>query len=246
MDPVISDLNASPLRRLLPGLLDADTPHQERERIWDALQLWPSRQGVVLTLRERTPTGGLLHRLTDVDPDCVALVCGSEAVSNVPHCTSLRRFVQMTAGLRAGIGSTASVADLHLSYARSREALAFTDYGSPVSRAASYAELGALTLLARVPREELRRLPDLAAITVLDEEENGRAELEALEALCRTGTLRNAAKLLHLHHSSIAKRIRNVERALGYRLTDPLPKGSAYIALLALRLLKSGVHSEET
>lgn len=239
MDPAISDLNASPMRRLLTGLLDADTPRQERERIWDSLQLWPSRQGVVLTLRERLPSGGLLQRLTEVDPDCVAVVCGSEAVFIAPHAAALRRFVQMTAGLRAGIGNTTNVADLHLSYARSREALAFTAYGSPVSRAVSHSELGALTLLARVPRDELLKLPDLAAIMALDEEENGRTELEALEALCRTGTLRSAAKLLHLHHSSIAKRISNVERALGYRLTDPLPKGSAYIALLALRLLKS-------
>jgi hypothetical protein len=245
MDPATSDLNASPVRRLLTGLLDADTPLQERERIWDSLQLWPSRQGVVVILRERTPSGGLLHRLTDVDPDCVAVVCGSEAVSIAPHAATLRRFVQMTAGLRAGVGNMASLGDLHLSYARSLEALAFTDYGSPVSRAVSNSELGALTLLARVPREELLKLPDLAAIMRLDEEEGGRADLEALEALCRTGTLRSAAKLLHLHHSSIAKRIRNVERALGYRLTDPLPKGSAYIALLALRLLKPEAASEE-
>jgi hypothetical protein len=245
MDPAITDLNAAPVRRLLTGLLDAGTSSQERERIWDSLQLWPSRQGVVMTLRERIPSSGLLQRLTDVDPDCVAVVCGSEAVSIVPHGANLRRFVQMTAGLRAGIGATARVADLHLSYARSREALAFTDYGSPVSRAVSDSELGALTILAHVPRGELLKLPDLAAIIALDEDQNGRMDLEALEALCRTGTLRSAAKLLHLHHSSIAKRIRNVERALSYRLTDPLPKGNAYIALLALRLLRSEAASEE-
>ncbi|NKX52628.1 LysR family transcriptional regulator, partial [Arthrobacter deserti] len=221
-------------------LLQPGTSSSEREKLWHSLGLRPSQRGVVLVFRERQPSDQLAQRISNADPACIAVTVGADAIAVAPDSAVLRRFTGMAAGIRAGIGGPAPVSHLHLSYARAVDALAFTDYGSPVSRIVSHGELGALALLARAPREELLSLPGLPAIAAIEKGDNGPAELEALEALCRSGTLRGAAKLLHLHHSSIAKRIGNVEKALGYRLTEPIPLCTAYATLLALRLLKAG------
>jgi hypothetical protein len=55
-------------------------------------------------------------------------------------------------------------------------------------------------------------------------------------AFCRTGTLRQAAAELHLHHSTVAVRLAQVESALGWHLTDPRDRFRAQLALHAMRL----------
>lgn len=60
--------------------------------------------------------------------------------------------------------------------------------------------------------------------------------MAALEAFCRTGSLRKAAALLHLHHSSVADRLARVEDELGWRLDEPGDRFRARFALLARRL----------
>jgi hypothetical protein len=229
------------VRRLLSGLLGASTSERERKLIWSSLGMGRTKHGVVLVFRERFPSPALPRRIKDSDPGCIAIAVGSDIIVIAQQETTLRSFAEMATDIRVGIGYSAAVSAMHLSYTHALEALDFTDYGGPVSRVISHRELGALAVLARVPRKELLTLPDLPTISAIHQEATGRAELEALEALCRTGTLRRAAKLLHMHHSSIAKRINNVEKALGHRLTEPIPLGTAYAAVLALRLLRSAV-----
>jgi Bacterial regulatory helix-turn-helix protein, lysR family len=227
------------VRRLLTGLLGASMSERERKFIWSSLGMGSTQYGVVLVFRERFPSPGFAQRIKDSDPGCVSVAVGSDIIVVAQQETTLRSFAEMATGVRVGIGYSVAVSAIHLSYAHALEALDFTDYGGPVSRVISHRELGALAVLARVPRKDLLALPDLPIISAIHQEATGRAELEALEAFCRTGTLRRAAKLLHMHHSSIAKRINNVEKALGHRLTEPIPLSTAYAGVLALRLLGS-------
>lgn len=44
-------------------------------------------------------------------------------------------------------------------------------------------------------------------------------DLETLDAYCAAGSLRRAADLLHLHHSSIARRLEQIGKTLGIELT---------------------------
>lgn len=238
MNPV-SSIAVLRQHSLLSRLLHTDTNDRDRENLWRSLGLGTSKRSAVLVFREIDSSEQLPQRIAEADPDCIALTTGADTITIAPRDTPLRRFAEMTAGVRVGIGPPVPVARIHLSYHHALDALPFTGDGSPVSRVISRAELGNLTLLARVPREELLKLPDLPALQTIERKNGGLAELEALEALCRTGTLRRAAKALHLHHSSIAKRIGNIEEVLGYRLTEPIPLTSAYAAVLALRLLKS-------
>lgn len=132
------------------------------------------------------------------------------------------------AGVRAGIGASDSP---DRSWRQARTALRFTGPREPVVR---YDGLGALALLAEIPRDASRDNADVAAIgRVADSPE----DLETLDAFCATGSLRRAADLLHLHHSSVSRRIEQISRTLGIELTRPSGLMRAGLALTAWRLL---------
>jgi DNA-binding transcriptional LysR family regulator len=86
----------------------------------------------------------------------------------------------------------------------------------------------------------LRAQGDVKALDVLAATSTGAADVAALEAFCRTGSLRQAAVTLHRHHSSVAARLAHVEDALGWRLDEPGDRFRARLALLARRLAERG------
>ena len=131
------------------------------------------------------------------------------------------------AGVRAGIGAAVSP---DRSWCEARTALRFTTERQPVVH---YADLGALALLAEIPQETARGNADVAALARLNPE-----DLETLDAYCATGSLRRAADLLHLHHSSVARRLDQIGEALGIELTDPTGLVRARLALTARRLFE--------
>ncbi|OLF12521.1 PucR family transcriptional regulator [Actinophytocola xanthii] len=129
-------------------------------------------------------------------------------------------------GVRAGVGHAESPAR---SWQEARTALRFTTARDPVVR---FDSLGALALLADVPEECARRNPDVAALTRLSP-----GDLDTLEAYCATGSLRRAAEALHLHHTSVARRLDQIGQTLGMELTDPTALTRARLALTTRRLL---------
>ncbi|HSK92040.1 MAG TPA: helix-turn-helix domain-containing protein [Euzebyales bacterium] len=134
------------------------------------------------------------------------------------------------AGVRAGIGA---VQRPDRSWREARTALRFTTARQPVVH---HDDLGALALLAQVPHAATRDNADVAAIARMTG--NGNPDdLETLDAYCATGSLRQAADHLHLHHSSVARRLEQIGRALGIELTAPAGLTRARLALTAWRLL---------
>jgi hypothetical protein len=132
------------------------------------------------------------------------------------------------ADVHAGIGAAGSP---DRSWREARTALRFTTRREPVVH---YAGLGALTLLAQVPPEAARDNVDVAAIAGLA---GNPDDLETLDVYCATGSLRRAAELLHLHHSSVARRLEQLGKALDIELTEPTGLTRARLALTAWRLL---------
>jgi hypothetical protein len=132
------------------------------------------------------------------------------------------------AGVRAGIGAADSP---DRSWQHARTALRFTTPRQPV---AHYAGLGALALLAQVPQDAARDNADVAAIT---RTAGSPEDLDTLDAYCATGSLRRAADVLHLHHSSVARRLEQIGKTLGIELTEPTGLLRASVALAAWRLL---------
>jgi hypothetical protein len=129
------------------------------------------------------------------------------------------------AGVHAGIGAADSP---DRSWQQARTALRFATARQPIVQ---HDDLGALALLAHVPPDAARANPDVAAIAGLAD------ELETLDTYCTTGSVRRAADLLHLHHSSVARRLEQLSKALGIELTTPTGLIRARLALTAWRLL---------
>ncbi|MCI3935133.1 PucR family transcriptional regulator [Streptomyces sp. AN091965] len=132
------------------------------------------------------------------------------------------------AGVRAGIGTADSP---ERSWGEARTALRFATERRPVVH---YDGLGALALLAQVPRDAARDNADVTAIGLVAD---APEDLETLEAYCATGSLRRAADRLHLHHSSVARRLDLIGKALDIELTTPAGLIRATLALTAWRLL---------
>ncbi|GIJ66690.1 helix-turn-helix domain-containing protein [Virgisporangium ochraceum] len=130
------------------------------------------------------------------------------------------------ADVHAGIG-TAGPPDR--SWREARTALRFAGDREPVVH---FDALGALALLAYVPPDLARDNPDVTAIARL-----GGDDLRTLDVYCAAGSLRRAADLLHLHHSSVARRIEQLGRALGVDLTGPDGIMRARIALAVWHLV---------
>lgn len=130
--------------------------------------------------------------------------------------------------VRAGIGSPGP---LPRSWLSARTALRFTTPRQPV---VDYCSLGALALLAHVPGDAARDNTDVAALAGLAAD-----DLNTLDAYCSTGSVRRAADVLHLHHSSVARRLDQLGKTLGYSLVSPTGPARAQLALTAWRLLEA-------
>lgn len=138
--------------------------------------------------------------------------------------------------LRLGVGRSMSGLEAGTSWAQACTALRFAVPGDPGQAVVDHGELGAVALLAEIPRKRLREQPDVRALGDFAAGEGGAAVIAALAAFCRTGSLRHAAQDLHLHHSSVAARLAHVEAALGWRLSEPADRFRAQLTLYAQRL----------
>lgn len=137
---------------------------------------------------------------------------------------------------RFGVGGGVSPVRAHVSWAQARTALRFAGSGGPGETVVDHDALGPLALLAEVPADRLRADPGVRALTALAAREGGESGIAALDAFCRTGSLRRAAAELHLHHSTVAARLARAEAALGVRLREPDDRLRARLALYAWRL----------
>jgi hypothetical protein len=135
---------------------------------------------------------------------------------------------RLPAGVRAGIGAAESP---DRSWLHARTALRFTTSRQPVVH---HDDLGALALLAELSPNAMRDNADVAAIARMADQPD---DLETLDAYCATGSLRRAADLLHLHHTSVARRLEQIGKSLGIELTGPTGLTRARLALTAWRLL---------
>lgn len=141
-----------------------------------------------------------------------------------------------SAAVRVGVGGATPALEAGTSWAQARVALRFAAPRPEGAAVADHDELGPVTLLAEIPVERLRARPEVQALARLSSRDDGAQCVEALAAFCDTGSLRPAAAVLHLHHSSVAARLRRVEEAVGWRLRDPGDRFCAQLALYAYRV----------
>lgn len=150
-------------------------------------------------------------------PDAAALTPGPTAVVATPR--GLARAVLVDGGfhvppaVRAGIGVSGTAERLPESWASALIALRLSTPRDPVVDAA---ELGALLFVAESAERHEEPHPDAAAVDALDE----RSRL-VLEALADAGSVRSAASVLGMHHSSVQARLDALTAHLGYDPRSP-------------------------
>ncbi len=149
-------------------------------------------------------------------------------VGDIPRSTSLDGGTR-----RVGIGCSRKLGHAHESLEAALTALRFTSPDHPV---VWYDDLGARSLLVAVPEEATRAERDIAVLGELAAGPSDLNDLIILDAFCREATLRAAAVVLHLHHSSVSHRLRHIEQRLGYSLTTPDGRFRAQLALALWRL----------
>ncbi|MEV6206938.1 helix-turn-helix domain-containing protein [Kitasatospora sp. NPDC051914] len=210
---------------LVELVVSSDSDEAARARALRLLGFPADRPVHVAAVRSRTPLDRVGALVCPARPVKAAPLAGVGVVLAAAIDPAL-----FPAGVRAGIG-TADSPDR--AWREARAALRFTTPREPVVR---HADLGALALLAELPREVLQANADVVAIARIAGQPD---DLETLDTYCTTGSLRRAADLLHLHHSSVARRIDHIGRTLDMGLTDPAGLTRARLALAAWRLLES-------
>jgi sugar diacid utilization regulator len=152
---------------------------------------------------------------------------------------------RLEAGIRIGVGAAVCLADVHRSWQQACTATRFalpangTQYAHLGDAVIGYDELGGLELLAELPPSRLRDHRDVAVLDAIAESSSGATDVAALEAFCRTGSLRQAAQALYLHHSTVAARLVRIQTASGWDLNNPQDRFRARFALWARRLSHS-------
>lgn len=141
------------------------------------------------------------------------------------------------AGTRIGMGTMALPRSAHASWRNALAALRLSETWLASTTIAECLELGVLTLLADLSPAAVGSSPDVQALTKLAATQRGVRDIEALEALFKTGSLRQAAADMYLHHSSLAARLRHVEDSLGLSLNDPIGRLRAQLSVALWRLL---------
>jgi hypothetical protein len=109
----------------------------------------------------------------------------------------------------------------------------------PLDRAVVFqADLGPYELLAaRLRSTDIVGIADVDAFDRLAGQPAGADVVAAVEAVVASGTLREAARHLHLHHNTVAARLARAQAVLGYPVATP--HGLARVGLaLALRRLR--------
>jgi PucR C-terminal helix-turn-helix domain len=139
--------------------------------------------------------------------------------------------------LRTGVGPAVTLEELPESWAAARMALRLTAAGTeedPGPRTVRYDELGALALLAECATPASPLTPDELAL-----EHAAVAApwmLETLQVVVTTASLRAAASVLLVHHSTLQERIAAAERLLGWAVRQPEGGHRLYLALALRRL----------
>ncbi|MFE3753038.1 helix-turn-helix domain-containing protein [Nocardia tengchongensis] len=138
-----------------------------------------------------------------------------------------------------GVGERLPAYAAAASWEQARRALRFASSTWHGRRVIAFERLGALELLADLPVQRLLGTADVMRISEFAATEAGALAVDTLEAFCVFGTLRRTATELHLHHSTVAARIAQVEAVMGWDVDDALDRFTATLVLFVRRMALS-------
>ncbi|QSB13279.1 helix-turn-helix domain-containing protein [Natronosporangium hydrolyticum] len=208
---------------LVELVISADSDEPARERALRLLGFAPDLPVRVAAVRSRLPLDQVAAAICPGRPVKAAPIGGLGVI-----LATTVDFCGFPANVRAGVGGTTRPDQC---WRQARTALRFSTVREPVVH---YSDLGAIALLAHVPEEVTRHNVDVAAIGRIAD---NPGDLETLDAYCATGSVRQAAACLHMHHSSVARRLEQLSKVAEIELTTPTGLARARLAITAWRLL---------
>ncbi|GAB2551713.1 PucR family transcriptional regulator [Nocardia heshunensis] len=260
---------ANPLRMDDPALLEVVLSEKERRedrvRAMRLLGLDPARDTRVLAvagpgaaeavriIAEHVPvlrqaTIGATVAVLVQDPALSGSRCpaqrpvGDRGLSDVLNLAVVRSFPASRAGTGGpwiGMGERGAAVAAGSSWEQARRALRFASSTWHGRRVVAFERLGSLELLADMPVQRLLGNADVVRINEFARTEAGALAVDTLEAFCMFGTLRGTAHELHLHHSTVAARIAQVEAVMGWDMGEALDRFMATLVLTVRRIALS-------
>ncbi|WP_307872934.1 helix-turn-helix domain-containing protein [Paractinoplanes ovalisporus] len=146
---------------------------------------------------------------------------------------------ELPEGTRAGVGPCVPVAALPASWAEARLALRLTAEGTeadPGPRIVHADRLGTLALLIRALDAAPEPVPDVESL--LHAATAGPWSLHTLDTVAWAASMRDAARALRVHHSTLQERIKYLEALLGWPIRDPQGRLRLQLALSVRRALR--------
>ena len=229
---------------LLEQALSGSTADADRSRCLRGLRLTPMTPVRVFALAG-TPTalGGLVDQVRTVSPTVhVAPVSAVTAVLAEEPAVPARWDVPV--GTRLAWSLPAPAAEAPRAWREARTALRFTlpsthargPYTHQEAVVAPGERIGAFLALAEhLSAEDIDRIPDVRALDRIAADD-GQDTIVILEAVAATESLRRASTLVHLHHNSVAARVRRAEQVLGFSVVEPYSRSRLLLALTLRRL----------
>jgi hypothetical protein len=190
-----------------------------------ALEQVASRPRVSRSVLGAMPAATSAHGTVAV---CVAAVLGGDPVLATSVADAL---AQASRTSRVGVGPVLPAGDAASSYARAVLALSLTAAGTPDDpgeRVVVADDAGALldVVAAMAGRGTPGDVESLASAQL-----RMPWVLETVDALTRSISLREAAKHLHVHHSTLDERLHRLEHVLGWSPATPPGRHRAHLAL---------------
>lgn len=142
---------------------------------------------------------------------------------------------------RAGIGPAVGLSDLHVSWRDAVTAFRLTACGTdedPGPRQLSYTDLGVLAFLVESFDPRTSTTGDVEALDRV--QEMWPWALSTLEGVANHPSLRQAACHLYLHHSTVQRRVEQLESALALSVETASGRLRLQLALALRRVIKNG------
>ena len=230
---------ASPSPGLIELLIDPNVSVMERSRACRKLGYESNRSIRIAVAHVPGAAAGELNEVcrrieSSVGGRVVRAVFGDEAIFVMCGTVEADPWVSGMRG-RMGIGPARPAIEAPLSYRGARGALRFAQ-GPGVRPIAHFDQLGSVVALAAIAGTDLMDLQDRVALAALSRTETGLTAILTAEILMRTGSQREAAAHMNLHHSTVAHRVGHVEHALGYGLGEHANWFRAQLAIHLWRL----------
>lgn len=228
-------------KSLVGTMLRAETAVSDRLRALRLLDLPDSGRLRVAAFDNKLPAREMTQAVAAVaGPGPVVSTFSGRVIAIAQETTCPLPRVAWPTEFRVGLGEAVPAEYLPRSLDQAQKALMFTHRLTALSRVANWDDLGTFSALSTVPVVELENSADVRVLLNLGRTNGGLKDIALLEGLCLAGTIRSTATLLHLHHSSVARRMSRLEERFGFSPTEPSYRGRLQVAIFGWRLLVSG------